>query len=105
MAAMNEEAYAAHLIGARQSGHSWSYFYRRNVWRYVRLIAGFGIFLALLGRLEMWDMFWLMTGMAAGVFLRDFGWVRSGRRVWHLTERFIDWEKVHQIAEGNDRSI
>jgi hypothetical protein len=105
MAALNEATYAAHLIRARKSGHSWSYFFRSNAWRYVRLLAVFGLALAFFGYIDMWSVFWLVTGMAAGVLLRDVGWVRSSQRAWPVSERIIDWEKVRQIAEGKDCTV
>jgi hypothetical protein len=75
---------------------------RWNALRFAILAIYFLVGLAILGYLQLWTFFALLLGMVLGIFLTNYGWIRTSVRVWSFNERVIDWEKVRQIAEGNE---
>ena len=98
-----EQKYALRLLEARSNGYTVGFWLRMAAVRYLVVLGGLAVIV--LGYLiESNDfnsklaLFFLGSGL--GVFWRDIAFFRASRRIWPLSERVMDWNKVQQLADG-----
>jgi hypothetical protein len=100
MGAPLERKLAVRMLKIRdRGGYGLGLFLRWNAKRYLFSIVYFGVALAYLAYAELWGLFSFALGLVAGMFLRDFGWVRAAAKSWPFTVRVTDWEEVQRIAD------
>jgi hypothetical protein len=98
-----ERLIAQRILEAReQGGYSVGLFLRWQKMRYLLMIVYFSTAIGLSAYMELWGLLWLVLGLLIGIVLRDLGWFRASARSWPFNERVIDWEKVRQIADGEE---
>jgi hypothetical protein len=46
----------------------------------------------------------IFVGFWIGGVLSDFGWMLTGHRLWPVIQEITDWQKVDELAKGEDHS-
>ncbi|MFM8292132.1 MAG: hypothetical protein ACKOC4_10590 [Planctomycetia bacterium] len=95
---------ARSLLEARERGISFGLHVRRNALMYGMFATYFIVCLAILAWMQLWFVFYLVTGMALGSLLKDIGWVRATRKVLPFTVAVTDWDKVERLANDEQRA-
>ncbi len=80
-----------------------------NWWRYLILLGYFALLGTGVGVGVYFGQSYLIPvgcgfgGMLFGVFVRDFGMVAATSHTWPVTREVIDWQKVQQLLDEDDR--
>jgi len=95
-----EKKYAGHLLRHKEHGYSILYILQVSAFRYLLLILAAALVLVIY-QFNQRDggIYLFLLGLLVGAVMRDFGWLRQGKKVWPLYEKVIDWAKVKEIAE------
>jgi len=102
-----EQALARHYLVHREGDYSVTYVLRQNRGRYaiqigflVLLVIGFCSTYTF--RPWIGGTFLFASGMLLGALARDAGWILRIRKQWPFTRAIINWQRVEEIAEGNE---
>lgn len=95
-----EKKLVQHLLYHKEHGYSFRYILRKSAVRYLILFAIVAtVIMVNCHYCTEGGAEYLLAGLAIGAVLRDFGWIRQGKRAWPLYEKVIDWGKVQDIAD------
>lgn len=105
MKKITETEYAKELLQQKADGFSIRRILRRTKRRYIlsSCILAIGI-IGICLRPEH-PMYWVITSVYVGAFLRDYGWFKAAKRQWPLAEKMIDWVKVKEVANQTNEAI
>ena len=48
---------------------------------------------------------WLSIGVCIGLFYADIGSYRSSNRIWPVFDKIIDWKRVSELLDSNDKDV
>ncbi len=86
-----------HALG----GYSLGLFMHWNVRRYVVVLVYVSAAVAFFGFVKFWGMCLLLIGLLGGVWLREFGCMRSAIKAWPFFNAVTNWDRIQQIADGD----
>jgi hypothetical protein len=90
---------AARMLEVRKrGGYTLGMFLRWNAKSYIFAVAYLTAAIAYFAWVEMSWGCYLVIGLFAGMWLRDFGYLRAANKSWPFMDWALDWEKVEQLA-------
>ena len=72
-------------------------------WLILLALLGFGVWMVFSGPSACSGLGYLVVGMGVGAFLRDVGRAIASVRVWPAIEHTLDWQRVSQLVDENDK--
>ena len=73
-----------------------------RAWLILGLLLPVSIFLIVAGAPAFG---WAYLGYFLGVFLRDITYFRLGRRNWSLMLDVVNWNRVQQLVDANEKPV
>ncbi len=101
MATPINQRVAARLLDVhRRGGYSFRLLLRWNAKRHIIALIYLVASVAFFAYVKFPGACFLMIGLFSGMWLRDFGYMRSAIKAWPFFNTVTNWEKVQQIADG-----
>jgi hypothetical protein len=105
MALFSDKMIARHMLQARQHGYTLIHFIRINAKRWLRVIVIDAVLiLSAYYFLHNYYLLFLIIGLCAGCYARDFAWFRSIQKSWGFTVKITDWQKVEELAKDESKT-
>jgi hypothetical protein len=102
MAETINQRIAARLLDVRaRGGYSLCIFLRWNAKRYSVVLVYTISAVAFFAFMNYWGLCLLLIGLFVGVWLREFGYMRSAIKAWPFFSAVTNWENVQRIADGD----
>lgn len=93
---------ARRMLSNRAHGYAISHFYLLHLPRYAVTVLLYSALIGTAVLAELYSVGVFTFGLIVGAFARDLGWFMSIRKSWPFTEKVVDWDKVEELAGGDE---